>query len=128
MASLEPVIDGGFNEAGCREVVRHDFRLARHDAGKALLECACNLAVQSLPTALEQALISRIPHQRVLEAVNGIRRLATAEYELGLLELGEPILQCGLAASDQRARQWIGELAPDGGTDLGDLPHRCQAV
>src|SRR5499433_1702105 len=124
MASLEPVIDGGFNEAGLREVVCHDFRLARHDVGKALLEYARNLAVQLLPAALEQALISRVPHERVLEAVNGIWRLATAEHELGLLELGEPILQCSLVASDQREHQGIGELAPDGGTDLGDLPHR----
>ena len=45
MASVEPVIDGGVNQAGCREVLRHGFRLARHDVGKALLECARNLAV-----------------------------------------------------------------------------------
>ena len=57
MASVEPVIDGGVNQASCREVLRHDFRLARHDVGKALLEYARNLVVQLLPAALEQALI-----------------------------------------------------------------------
>ena len=46
------------------------------DVGKPLLECAGNLAVQLLPPALEQALIGRIPHQRVLEAVDGFRWLS----------------------------------------------------
>src|SRR6266850_8492428 len=105
MTSLEPVIDGGIHKAGLREVVRHDFRLARHDIGKFLLECARNLAVQLMPAALEQALIGRIPYQRVLEAVYGFRRLATAEHEPGLLKLDECMLQCGLVASDQRAHQ-----------------------
>ena len=67
-------------------MVRHDFRLARRDVGKALLECARNLAVQLLPAAPEQALIGRIPHQHVLEAVDGVRRLAPAEHELRLLK------------------------------------------
>jgi len=47
--------------------------------------------VQLLPAALEQALIGRIPHQHVLEAVNGFRRLALAEHKLRLLKLGECI-------------------------------------
>src|SRR5262252_9473607 len=81
IASPEPVIDGRVNKAGCREVVRHDFRLARHDVSKLLLECARNLTVQLLAAALEQALIGRISYQRVLEAVDGVRRFATAEHE-----------------------------------------------
>ena len=81
-----------------------------------------------MPAALQQTLIGRVPHQGVFEAVNGIRRFATAEHEPGLLELGEPTLQCGLVASDHRAQQGMGELAPDGGTDLRDLPHRGWAV
>ena len=89
-------------------MVCHDFRLARHDVDKALLECARNLAVQLLPAALEQTLIGRIPHQRVLEAVNGFRRLATAEHEPGLLELGQPMLQCGLVASPVKEIGQIG--------------------
>src|SRR5262245_66192698 len=103
IASLEPVSDGGIDKAGFGEVASHDFRLARHDIVKSLLKCARNLAVQLLPAAFEQALIGRIPHQRVLEAVNGFRRLATAEHEPGLLELSESMLQCALVASDQRA-------------------------
>ena len=128
MSSLEPVIDGRFNKAGFREVVCHDFRLARHDFGKPLLECARNLAVQLLPAALEKALIGRIPHQYVLEAIEGFRWLATAEHEPGLLELGECILQCGLIAPNQHVQQGIGKLASNHGTDLADLPHRRQAV
>src|SRR6266511_4440797 len=101
LSSLEPVIDGAFNKAGLREVVCRDFRLARHDVEKLLLECARNLAVQLLPAALEQTLIGRIPHQGVLETVDGFRRFATAEHELRLLQLGERMPQCALVASDQ---------------------------
>src|SRR5262245_39112504 len=84
MTSLEPIVDGRVNEAGFREVVRHDFGLARRDLGKLLLEGARNLAMQLMPSALEQALIGRIPHKRMLEAVDGFRRLAAAEHQLGL--------------------------------------------
>jgi hypothetical protein len=76
-----------------REVLRYYLRLARHDVGKPLLECARNAAMQLLPAALEKAVVGRIPHQRVLEAVDSFRRLATAEHEAGLLELSECMLQ-----------------------------------
>ena len=79
------------------------------DVGKSVFEYERNLAVQLMPTTLKQALIGRIPHQRMLEAVDSLRGLATAEYELRLLELGECMLQCGLVASDQFAQQGIGE-------------------
>jgi hypothetical protein len=46
-----------------------------------------------LPAALEKALIGGIPHQRVLEAIDSFRRLATAEHEAGLLKLSECVLQ-----------------------------------
>src|SRR5262245_12613998 len=82
---LEPVIDCRFDKTGFSEVVSHDFRLARHSVGKLLHHCARNLTVQLLPPALEQALIGRVPHERVLEAIDSFRLLATVGYELGLL-------------------------------------------
>src|SRR5215813_11447971 len=127
MTSLEPIIDCGFNETGFSEVVCHNFRLARHNVGK-LLHCARNLAVQSLPAALEQALIGRIPHQRVLEAIDSIWWLTTSEYKLSMFEFGECVLQYGFVASGQLAHQGIGELPPDRCPDLADLLHRRQAV
>src|SRR5262245_56232520 len=81
-----------------------------------------------MPAALEQALIGRMTPQRWREGVNGFWRLATAEHEPGLLELGQGMLQCGLVASDYRVHQGIGELAPDGRADLGGLLDRRQAV
>src|SRR5262245_52684943 len=128
ISSLEPIIHGGIHKTGFREVLRHDFRLARHDVGKPLLEYACNLAVQLLSTALEQALIGRIPYQRVLETVNRFGRLATAKHELSVLELGECVLQIGLGASSHRAQQGIGEIASDGGADLTNFLHRRETV
>src|SRR5215831_15259754 len=127
MTSLEPIVDCGFNETGFSEVVRHDFRLARHNVGK-LLHCARNLAVQSPPAALEQALIGRIPHQRVLEAIDRIRWLTSSEYELSMFEFCECMLQYGFVASGQLAHQEIGEVPPDGCPDLADLLHRRQAI
>src|SRR5262249_51244601 len=61
-----------------------------------------------------------------LRATKG--RLAPAEYEPGLLELGNSMLQCALVAADHRAQQGIGEVAPDRRADLADLPHRRPAV
>src|SRR5207247_8553864 len=95
LSSLEPVSDGGFDKAGLREVVRDDFRLARDDVDKPLLKCARDLAVQLLPAALEHALIRRIPHPRVLEAVDSVRRLATATHEFRPLAWGECVPHCG---------------------------------
>src|SRR6266436_8846939 len=128
MARLEPVFDGRVNEAGLREVVRHDFRLARHDVGKRLLEGPRDLAVQLLPAALEEGFVGRIPYQRVLEAVNRFRRLAAAKNEPGLLKLSKRMVQRTLVASHQLAHEAIRELAPDGGADLTDLLHRREAI
>src|SRR5438093_8794795 len=84
--------------------------------------------MQLLPAALEQILVRRVPHQCVLEAVDGFRRIAAAEDERRLLKLGECTPQCTLAGADQRAHQGKGELASDGGANLRDLPHRGQPV
>src|SRR5262249_58452405 len=84
--------------------------------------------MQHFATTLEQALIGSVPHQRVLEAVDGFRRLAAAEHDFRMLKLGECTLQCGLVAAHQPAQQGIGELAPDGGTDLTDLLYWRQTV
>ena len=81
-------------------MVRYDFRLTRRDSGKSLLERARDPAVQLLPTTLEQALIGRIAHKCVLEAVGGFRRFAASRYEFGLLEFAQRCFQCGLVASD----------------------------
>src|SRR5262249_60294923 len=92
MARLEPIIDAGTGEPGLREMVRHDFRLARSDVGKPLLERARNLRMQLVPPALEQGLIGCVAHQRMLEAVDGVPRLAAAEHEFRQLKLGERTL------------------------------------
>src|SRR6186997_2109114 len=93
IAGLKPVIDRGFSKTGFAKVVSHDFRLAHHNVGKFFLHRARDLAVQSLPAALEQALVRRIPYQRVLEAIDGFRRLTSAEHKLSLLQSGESKFQ-----------------------------------
>ena len=82
-----------------------DLRLDLGHCLEPIAQGLSNAPVQYLPAALEQVLVSRLLHQRVLEAVDGFRRIAAAEDELRVLELGERVLQCRLVALDQRAQQ-----------------------
>src|SRR5262245_41603823 len=91
LSRLQPVIDGGSDKAALSELRRHDFWLGRHNIGKPLLKCVCNLAMQLMPAAFEETLIGRIAHQCMLETVDSFRRLAAAEHQLRLFELGECI-------------------------------------
>ena len=124
---LDPPLNGGLAEPRLREMMGDDLRL-----GVSCLEPIAqglgNAPVQHLPATLEQVLVGYVLNQRVLESVNGFRRLTAAEHKLRVLKLGERVLQRRLVEPDQRAQQKIRELAPDRGTDLGDLPHRGQAV
>src|SRR6202000_1489223 len=86
-ASLEPVIHRSVMHTAFGEMVRHDLGLPLHEVAESVFEHLGNLPVQLLPAALEHALISRVPHQRVLERVGGVRWLSVAEDELRLLEL-----------------------------------------
>jgi len=46
----------------------------------------CGVLVQRLPTALEQALVSRVLDQRMLETIGRLRRHALDEQEVGVGE------------------------------------------
>ena len=72
-------------------------------SGKPLLQRAGNLTVQLLPPGLEHAFVGGISYQRVLKAVDGVRRDAAAIDKLGLLKFGERMFQCGFVARDHRA-------------------------
>src|SRR6516165_1410590 len=123
---LDPPLDSNFAEPRLREMMGDDLRLAFGHCLEPIAQGLSNAPMQYLPAALEHVLIGRLLHQRVLEAVDGFRRIAAAEDELRVLELGERVLQCRLVALDQRAQQRIRELAPDGSADLADLFHRRQ--
>ena len=55
--------------------MREQLRLGCNGGGKLIAQNLTRAAVQSLATALQQVLISRILNERMLEAVFGFRRL-----------------------------------------------------
>src|SRR5262245_35982668 len=94
VSRLDPPFDSSFAEPRLREMMGDDLRLDLSDGLEPIAYGLSNAPVQYLPAALEQVLICRILHQRMLEAVDGFRRIAAAEHELRVFELGERVLQC----------------------------------
>ncbi len=125
---LDPPFDGSFVDSGLREMMGDDLGLELGHRREPIAQGLGNAPVQDLPAALEQVLVGRVLHQRVLETVDGVRRIAAAKHKLRVLKLGERVLQCCLIPPSQGVQQRIRELAPDDGADLADLLHRCQAV
>ena len=64
----------------------------------------------------------------MLEGVDRLRGLAAAEHQLRADEPVESLLQPVVRLLGHGAEQRIGELAADGGADLGDLAYRRQPV
>ena len=74
--------------------------------------------MQVLATLPEQALISGVTHQCVLEDVGGCRRNAAAEDELGSDQSIERCLEIGLRQRNDGGKQFVIELPADAGADL----------
>src|SRR5258708_28539953 len=73
--------------------------------------------MNATPFAEEKAVGGGVAHQRVLEGVGRIRRLAAAKDELGAGQALERALQFRRRDREQRA---VIELAADAGRELGD--------
>jgi hypothetical protein len=94
--------------------------------GEALLQRLGDPPVELLPPGLEQALVGRVPHQRVLERV--ARPAAAPEDQLRRLELAERVAQPVVAEPGHGRQQLAAELPPDHRRDLGHLLDRRQPV
>src|SRR5262245_21459008 len=79
VARLDPPFDGRFAEPPLREMMGDDLRLDLGHCLEPIAQGLSNAPVQYLPAAFEQVLVSRLLHQRVLEAVDGFRRIAPAD-------------------------------------------------
>ena len=79
--------------------------------------------VQCLPALSEQAFISGVSHQCVLEDVGGCRGNAAAEDELGGDQSIERCLEIGLRQRNDGGKQFVIELPADAGADLCNLLH-----
>ena len=67
---------------------RQQLRFGRRGLRETLLQRLRDPRMKLLPPGLEQALVGGVAHQRVLEGVARLGRLAAREYQLGR---GEPV-------------------------------------
>ena len=96
--------------------------------GKSRLERAGDPRMQFLATLPQQALISGVTHQRVLEDVGGRRRNTAAKDKLGRDQTIQRCLKIGLRQRNDGRKQLVIELAANAGADLGHLLHRGEPI
>src|SRR5882724_11649552 len=109
-------------------MLREKFGLALHQLGRLDFERFGNMRMQLLARAAQKATVSRIPHQRMLEAIDRVRRPAALEDQLGRDEAGESGLQLVPVQTRDSAQQFVGELPSDRRADLSYTPHRRQPI
>jgi type II secretory ATPase GspE/PulE/Tfp pilus assembly ATPase PilB-like protein len=90
---LSPAGDRFFDEPGFGVMLCEELGLAVHQLRGTGFERLGDLRVQLLPGAAQQAVVSRVLHQRVLEAIDRIGRDASLEDQLGSNEASESGLQ-----------------------------------
>jgi hypothetical protein len=96
LARRLPKRNGGFGKACFGEVMRQHLGFGGLDVREALLDHAGDLAVQLSAPALEQRVVSRVLHQRVLKGVEGIRRRAATEGQSRLAQPCQRVIELGL--------------------------------
>ena len=84
LTRLQPISDRLFEQSGFREVVRKRFGLRFHDFRKLLLKRVRDGRVQMPASADQEAGISGVAHQCVLEGVDRVRNLATPKNQSGI--------------------------------------------
>jgi hypothetical protein len=108
--------------------MREQLRLGRGGIGKPIAQNLSRAAVQSLPTALEQVLISRILNERMLKAVFRFGREALHQEYVCLSQPFQRCLQCFVLHLGNSANEWVVEAAPDYGSDLSYLARWAKPV
>ncbi len=87
IARLAPVFDLGLGEARLREVMSYQFRFSLDDTSEFFAQGFGDAPMQDLPPGPQQAFVSRVLHERVLEAVARFGRGSVAKHQLGFLQL-----------------------------------------
>src|SRR5215813_14865133 len=104
------------------------LRLGCSGGGKLIAQNFTGAAVQILPAALKQVLISCILNERMLKAVFGFRRKALHQEYVDLSQPFQRRLQCFVLHFGNSADEWVGEAPPDYGSDLRHLTRRSKPV
>src|SRR6516164_9427026 len=116
IARLAPPFDREIVEARFGEMMGDRLRLRA-----AFAQDFRGAAVQRLAAALEQAFISGVLDQRVLEAISRLRRGAFNEKEIDVGKALESGSESGVVDLCDGSQQRMGEAASQDRADLGDL-------
>ena len=103
LAGAPPVTNRHGGQPGLREVVRKQLGRGSQSVREAFLERLGDPGVQLLALAAQQAVVGRVPHQRVLEDVGRVRRHAAAEDQLGRDQPVQSARELRLSASGETA-------------------------
>ena len=107
---------------------REQLGLCLHQLRRLRFQCLGDPRVQSSPGTAQQAAVRHVLHQRMLEAVDRIRRHAALEHQLGTNQAQQRGLQSILGKARNRAQQRIGKLASDRRAGLRHQPHRRRPI
>ena len=123
-----PERNGGIGKACSRQVMGQHLGFGSLDVRETGLDHAGDLGMQLLSTNLEQRVVSRVLHQRVLEGVDSIRRRASTEGQSRCTQLHQGVVELSLRHRRDRRDQLIAEFAANRRPDLSDLLHRHEAI
>src|SRR6266567_1576161 len=93
LAGAGPILNRFFNEPRLGVMLRKDLGLCVPDFSEMGFESLADFRTQLFPGTAQKALVSSILHERVLEAVNRVRRHASLEHQLGSDQPSESRLQ-----------------------------------
>ena len=109
-------------------MLRHDVGCRVHQLGKIRNQHVDDASVELLARALEQRLVRRLLHERVLERVRRLRRLAALEDDLRADQPREPLAQARVFHPGDGGQQRVAELPPEHRRPLRHLLRRRQPV
>jgi len=104
-SGLAPKDNGFFNEPGFRIMLCEELGLGVHQLGGKGLEGVGDLRMQLLPRSAQQAAVSCVLHQRVLEAIDRVGRRAPLNDQFGGDEASECCLQLVLGEAGDSPQQ-----------------------
>jgi hypothetical protein len=94
------------------------LRFCLRSGGKAFAQHRGDPAVELLASALQERLVGGIPHERMLEGVDSIRRCAATKRQFGLDKFAQSGPERRLVHLRGPGEQLVTELAADDSADL----------
>jgi hypothetical protein len=128
IAGAHAVVAGGSGQPGLGEVIGQELRLVRRQLRKAPFKRTRDALVPFAPATQQQALIGRVPQQRVLEAEASLQAAPLGKDDARRDELVQRGVEHGAVPRSDGRKQREGELPADDGSDLRHLARLVEAV